>query len=793
MSTPHNSFKDTTRQYLVEVFCVVFLAIVTYVTLHSTFADTGLDTNWFLTLCIALVSSLMSFPFIKQSNITKQQYNTTLVLYDTMLKANQAINTSTDEIGLFSAIINIVTDQRDFAVAAVCKRDPTSLKLSPIVHTGCFSIDTSIIDCNYIATVGTAVTNQHPLPHGHPWKSYALFPIQSSNQDRLYLVVYSSKEDTFTNNNLELLSELSKHMGFAVDAYATNKLNQTVADQYMSLLDTTVDGFWVVDTKGKIINVNNRYCLMTGYTRSELLSMYVWDVSTQEKEEILQSLNNFRTEYPGGLIHTTHETKSGQLIDIEINCTYQASSGVFISFLRDITERKRTEHELKTSIEKIQWLAFRDPLTTLPNRTLFHDRFDIALSTAKRRNTKLAVLVIDLDNFKQVNDSLGHAGGDFLLSSVSQRMSSCIRECDTLARLGGDEFGLIIDNIPDDDTGTSTVEYIAGKLIDVVHQPLEYEGVQMYMSISVGVATYPDHGSSRDELLKQADRAMYGAKNSGRNGYQLYSNRVEMLSPVSHLEIRNGLYRALENNEIVVYYQPQLQLSTNRLAGAEALVRWADPSHGLISPICFMPVAEATNLVSEIGERVMTLACSECVKWHHAGCTELSIAVNLSVRQFVNKQVLHQVEKVLSTTGLSPSALELEITETMTMQDSEQMGEVLQALKDMGASISMDDFGTGYSSLSYLTKYPMDVVKIDQSFVRNMLTNSNHALLVVAIIQMAKGMNIKTVAEGVETVDQLNFLREHGCDLAQGYLISKPIPADEFYNKFITSNKTLTF
>ena len=425
--------------------------------------------------------------------------------------------------------------------------------------------------------------------------------------------------------------------------------------------------------------------------------------------------------------------------------------------------------------ERVHRLAHYDELTGLPNRSMFNQRLSHALAQARRNDKSLAILFIDLDRFKNINDTLGHEAGDRVLKGVAQRLQGCLREGDTVGRLGGDEFVVLIEELPE----PMHVAAVAQKILDAVVKPFIVGAQEFHITASIGISTYPDDSADMQGLLKNADIAMYRAKEQGKNNYQFYSALMN-IHTVERLALESGLRRALERNEFLLHYQPKVDIGSGRLTGMEALVRWQQGARELIPPEQFIALAEETGLIVPIGEWVLKTACARNQFWREQGLPRLRMAVNLSARQFAHENLLQDVAKALNETGLDPAALEFEITESMVMHDPERAVNLLSRLKDMGIHLSIDDFGTGYSSLSYLKRFPLDSVKIDSSFIRDIPENADDAAITRAIIAMAHSLRLKVIAEGVETGGQLGFLREHGCDEMQGYLFSKPLPEDEF-------------
>ena len=459
----------------------------------------------------------------------------------------------------------------------------------------------------------------------------------------------------------------------------------------------------------------------------------------------------------------------------EISLTAIANGGI-VCVVRDVTERTYAE-------EQIKHLAYHDALTNLPNRLLFKDRLSVALSHAHREGSSLAVLFLDLDRFKVINDSLGHNIGDQLLQAVAARIQACVRDSDTVARLGGDEFTILLPRL----ARSQDVAPVAGKIIEAVRYPFHIEGREFFITTSIGISVYPEDGSDAETLIKNADTAMYQAKELGRDNYQLFNAFVNAKA-LQRIALEHGLRKALASEEFAVHYQPIFDLRSNRISGMEALLRWEHAQMGSIPPATFIPIAEATGAMAPIGSWALRTACRQAKEWHDAGHRSLSLAVNLSVTQLQQTDLVDTVRNVLEETGLPPRLLELEITESSAMHSPETSIRVLYELKKLGIRISLDDFGTGHSSLSYLKRFPVDTLKIDQSFVQDTTSDPDAAAIVNAIIAMAHSLRLKVIAEGVEFTEQANFLRRHGCDQMQGFLITPPVNAAEFI-AFVESSR----
>ena len=479
-----------------------------------------------------------------------------------------------------------------------------------------------------------------------------------------------------------------------------------------------------------------------------------------------------RVVLPDGTVRTVH-----QEAEVSFN---ESGKPIMHGIAQDITERKKAE-------EKIMFLAYYDVLTGLPNRQMFKEYAGHALAGAQRYGTKMALLYLDIDNFKRINDTLGHTAGDELLKIFAKQINENIRGSDILAksnteegvesslsRLGGDEFTILLTGL----TGVEHAAAAAKRVLKNLSQPVKIYGKELIITVSMGISLYPMDGEDIDTLLKNADIAMYHAKDAGRNKFKFYSEELNART-LKRLTMEAELKKALERDELVLYYQPQVEAGTGMIVGLEALVRWEHPESGLIPPMEFIPIAEETGLIIPIGEWVLQTACEQTQAWHQAGLNTLRIAVNLSGRQFKQHDLIKSVQNTLDSTRLDPQYLELELTESILMHDVEENISTLLKLKETGLKLSVDDFGTGYSSMSYLKRFPLDTLKIDRCFVKDIMTDPNDAAITKAIIALAKSLDLTTIAEGVETEDQFTFLREQGCDQIQGYLISRPLPAEE--------------
>ncbi|MBT1072045.1 EAL domain-containing protein [Geobacter chapellei] len=474
---------------------------------------------------------------------------------------------------------------------------------------------------------------------------------------------------------------------------------------------------------------------------------------------------------PFNIVYRINSLTDGEVVvnsQGEVECDSSGNVVLVSGTTLDITARIRAESE-------IQQLINYDTLTGLPNRSLLHDRLKLAIAQAAREHNLVGVLLLDLDRFKSINETLGHRAGDKLLKTVAKRLSACVRESDTLARLGGDEFVTILIGVSSED-GITTV---AKKVLALIAEPMYIDGHEIYTSGSIGIAVYPMDGEDGHTLLKHADLAMYQAKEQDRNNFQFFSREMNT-KVLERMMLETSMRKALDREEFFLVYQPQVDVRSGRIIGMEALLRWQHPDMGLLGPDKFIYLAEDNGFIIPLGEWVLRAACKQNKAWQDAGLTPVRVAVNLSSKQFGQQRLDEMIASVLMDTGLEPQWLEVEITESAIMKNAEQNATILHKLKEMGIALAIDDFGTGYSSLSYLKHFPITRLKIDRSFVRDITTNPDDAAIAEIIIAMAQTLKLNVIAEGVETRPQMEFLSFHNCVEMQGYLFSRPVPAEEF-------------
>lgn len=552
--------------------------------------------------------------------------------------------------------------------------------------------------------------------------------------------------------------------------------------KFESVFESTTDAIIVADHKGIILQWNSGAESVFHYTKDEALGANLEIIIPEplmeaHRKGLKRYLDTAVPKVIGQRVELTGRRKDGSEFPIEMSLgTWKIDHNIFFSsIIRDITERKNTE-------AKINGLVYRDSLTGLPNRRLFKDHLAAALDQPSGKTQNFSLLYIDLDHFKLINDTYGHSAGDQLLIEVAERFQSIAKKDDTISRLGGDEFIMLLPNTDDAQAASH-----AHAILELFKEPFRFQQEELFVTPSIGISRFPADGTDLDTLIKQADVALYSAKNQGKNNFQFFTEETnQLLSRKSKLAI--DLRVGLEHDEFSILYQPQVDLKTQKTVGLEALVRWKHPDWGEVSPAEFIPIAEDTGSIVQIGEYVLRQACLQNKAWQDAGLPRFRVAVNISSRQFTQSNLTETVQAALSESGLAPHYLELELTESI-IQGSPSAITTMHKLKAMGIHLSIDDFGTGYSSLRYLKLFPIDTLKIDQCFTRYLLTDSKDAALVETIIQMAHNLQLNVIAEGVETAEQLQFLKQNHCNQAQGYYFNPPLPPDEIEQLYQPTRK----
>ena len=599
----------------------------------------------------------------------------------------------------------------------------------------------------------------------------------SQDEDIARLAVQHGAQDYLLKDRLDSYL-LPKALGSMVERAANAEALFDEKERAQVTLNSIGDAVMSTDVGGRVTYLNVVAERMTGWSRAE--------AAGHPLEEVLRLVDATTREAVQNPMESA--IRENKTVGLTPNCLLIRRDGVEAAIedsaapIHDrrghVTGAVMVFHDVSKARAlalRMSYLAQHDNLTDLPNRILLNDRLTQAMALARRHGRKLAVLFLDGDRFKNINDSLGHAIGDRLLQSVAQRLLDCVRRSDTVSRQGGDEFVILLSEV----THAQDAAVSAEKILAAMSAPHRIDQHDVHLTVSIGIVTYPDDGTDAETLVKNADFAMYDAKNNGRNNYQFFRPDMNVRA-MERQSIESGLRDAMERGEFVLHYQPKMNLETGGIIGVEALIRWHHPQRGLVPPVQFIPVAEDCGFIVPIGRWVLHEACRQARAWQDSGLRPVRIAVNVSAVELRANDFVAGVNDVLTETGLDPRYLELELTETFLMQDSKSTVAVLQALKGMGVQLALDDFGTGYSSLSYLKRFPIDTLKIDRSFVRDLTTDADDASIVTAVISMGKSLHMGVVAEGVETREQLAFLQEQSCPEGQGYYFSRPVVAEEF-------------
>ncbi|MDD5113584.1 MAG: EAL domain-containing protein [Methylobacter sp.] len=576
-------------------------------------------------------------------------------------------------------------------------------------------------------------------------------------------------------------------VGMALATYfAEFKRSEVQLKLAAKVFEQSTEGFLITDAQSNIIRVNHAFTEITGYSETEVLGQNPRMLSSGRQSQdfyriMWQQING--AGYWQGEIWNRRKTGQEYPEFLSISAVHNDLGQVteYVAVFSDITEQK-------ASADQLTFNAMHDPLTTLPNRVLLFHSLEHAIEMAHREGKQLALLMLDLDGFKHVNDSFGHLLGDQLLQQVAERLALRLRGVDMVARLGGDEFTVLLEDLAHEDDAARVAEAI----IDDLSEPWQLPDVgEVRIGVSIGISLYPQHGDSPEMLLQQADTALYHSKAAGRNRFSYFSDELTVAAR-QRIDMEARLRRAIVQNELRVYYQPQVEMNSGRIVGAEALVRWQDPTEGLIPPLRFIPLAEETGLIMAIGEWVLRETCRQGKAWQDAGLPALTLAVNVSPQQIQRGNMSNLVELILTETGFPAKQLELELTETGLMNHQQHTVSLLKALRAQGIRLAIDDFGTGYSSLAHLKHFPLDVLKIDKSFIDDIPHHQDDMEITATILAMGHILGFKVLAEGVETLEQFNFLQMQGCDLYQGYFKSRPLPADEFAELLLKDGQVKT-
>lgn len=721
-------------------------------------------------------------------------------VYTVLSNINQAIVRLRDMDALFHEACRIAVEDGGFRMAWIGLLDPLRAALKTVAQ---FGVAQDYLDGLHISLAnddygggptGTALREgRHvycsDIEHDtrmRPWRDQLMkigcgssiaIPLKVKGVVRGVYNLYADQVGFFNDEEIKLLDELASDISFAMEVAEVEterRLSDERLRQAAAVFESTREGVMVTDAELYIRLVNRAFSEITGYSQAEVLG---------ERPSLLSSGRSSRAFYAelwGSIQAIGHwqgeiwnRRKNGELypelLSISVDMDKSGRVNGYIGVFADISKLKSSEAEL-------EFLAHHDPLTRLPNRLLLLSRLEYSIERAQRENKQLALLMLDLDRFKDVNDSFGHLAGDELLQQAAARLTERLRSVDTVTRLGGDEFTVLLEEIahPED------AARVADEIISALSEPWHLaNGIEVRISVSVGITLFPEHGNTPVELLQQADAALYQAKAEGRGRFTYFSENLTRAAR-ERIELESRLRRAITQNELRVYYQPQMDIASGRMTGAEALVRWQDPVEGLIPPSRFITVAEETGLIGAVGDWVLKEACLQGRRWIEAGMPELTLAVNVSSYQFLSGNLVEAVTHTLASTGFPAARLELELTESALMDRHKETVDTLNRLRKLGVRLAIDDFGTGYSSLAYLKRFPLDVLKIDKSFVEDIPENQDDREIAAAIIVMAHTLRFKVLAEGVETAEQLAFLQDQGCDSYQGFLKSPPLPADAF-------------
>jgi diguanylate cyclase (GGDEF)-like protein/PAS domain S-box-containing protein len=726
-------------------------------------------------------------------------------LYLALSQCNQAIVQSHDRQALFEKICRIIVDFGHAKLAWVGQVTPETrqVTVAAAVGTGLeylsqVSISADPSKPNGRGPCGTAIATDQPfwlqdfqtnpvatLWHASAsefsWKAAAFLPLHSEGKVVACLSLYASEEHAFDPDTQRLLIDMVTNIDFALDRFVVQQERTQYQQSLLAseqrarlVMENALDAIINMDTAGNIIEWNRAAERIFGHPRSEVVGRCLGEVIVPPayREAHDQGLKRLQqsgeSRLLGRAIEISAIRRDGREFPVELTIIEIERSGerYYSAFLRDITRRKEFE-------ARIRFLADYDALTGLPNRNLLNERVTLEIEQAWANDSQFALMFLDLDHFKDVNDSLGHRYGDSLLIELTKRFQNLVRPEGTICRLGGDEFVFLLAG-----AGHDVAKEVVERLLKAIEEPLMIDQYQLSITASVGIAIYPDDGLDIESLQRNADVAMYRTKKESRNGYRFFSNQMQ-IQTTRHLQLVNALRQAIALKQLTVHYQPQLDLHTKKLVGVEALLRWSHPQLGEVQPTEFIPLAESSGLIISIGSWVLEQAVQQIERWQEAGITNICVSVNLSSIQFRDPELPSLVQAILQRYHVLPQSLELELTEGVALENPEGAVSMMDALDQLGVRLSIDDFGTGYSSLSYLKKFKVYKLKVDQSFVRDISTDDEDKAIVIAIINLARSLGLKTIAEGVETPEQKAFLLSHGCDEIQGYLLSQPMASEK--------------
>lgn len=783
-------------------------------------ARTGIEDDGSITGRLAVAIDSLADGFLAHRRHIEQltrQHRRSLRAHHILSASNRALLRSADEASELQEVTRLIVEVGNYPFTWIGYAEHDEKQtIRPMAHHGMPGNHLNEMELTWadrdggLGAAGTAIRSGSPVlirdapndPRMAPWhahaKTYGLtsvlgLPLYFGNQVSGVLVVWASEPDAFDKEEIKLLTETVDDLTFSIETVRARVHQREVEEAFRHvshqkalILESAAEGIYVVDALGVINFVNPAANTMLGYAPNELLGRIAHDA-------IHYAMPN-GDPYPrescpisaatavGATVQRVQDTfwrKDGTAVQVEVSSTPIFEDDVLqgaVIMVTDISERARYMAQLERK-------SNFDDLTGLPNRNLLNDRLEQAIDRARQEKSMLAILVININHFRNIIDSLGHSTGDLVLQAVGKTLCSLEGETDTLARTGGDEFVWVIEVEQEEQAAVA-----ARGALDALAQAMLIGEREVFLTASIGIGIFPRDGEDTDTLLKNATTAMHRAKKTDDHRFSFYATEMNARS-LERLDLESALRRALENDELMLYYQPQLSLHTGEIYGAEALLRWQHPQRGMVSPAEFIPIAEASGIIVPLGEWVLRTACRQNKAWQNAGLRNICVAVNMSARQIDAQDIAGLAASVLQESGLDPSYLELELTESMIMSDPDAFIKATHKLKDMGIFLSVDDFGTGYSSLNYLKRFSIDRLKIDQSFVRDITYDPNAAAITMAIIALAKSLKMLTIAEGVETTAQLNFLKNRGCDEMQGYYFSRPIPAGEFESLLAKEHK----
>lgn len=758
--------------------------------------------------CIAGV--IHDITAVRQSN---DQIRFLSQLYAALSRTQRALMDCHDETSLFSRVCQIAVDHGGMAMAWIGICDSVSGKIQPVASAGrntdyldgisissrldtpegrgptgtAFREGSAIFIQDFMSSTITSPWHERARRCG--WRASAAVGIRRAGKPYAVLTLYHTLPDAFDDKTADLLQEMAANLGHGLDQLDIEAERRQYEQQvqassrrYHEILETCVDGFWLLDLEGRILSVNSAYVRRSGYSRDQLLTMHVSDLEALHDPAVIAA--NIRRLASEGAVQfeSLHRASDGSLWPVEVKAVMLAGEeGRFFAFLRDLSERKRAEEEIIN-------LGFYDPLTGLPNRRLLLERLRHAMAGSSRNQLYCAVLFIDLDHFKVINDTVGHETGDLLLQEVARRLRELVREEDTIARLGGDEFVAVLEELDADiNSAMARAGLVADKLLKAFARPYLLNGEEFICTASIGIVIFRDHDVTIEDILKHSDLAMYGAKKSGRNVVRFFDPEMQReLERRTRLE--TDLRRSLTEQQLRLYCQAQVDQS-GKVIGAEVLLRWQHPERGLVPPLDFIPFAEESGLIIPIGQWLLREACLQLKRWEASVETRpILLSVNVSAREFRQPDFIANMQTILTETGANPARLELEITESLLLEGIDEFIVKMREMKAMGISFALDDFGTGYSSLAYLKKLPLNQLKIDRSFVQDLGRDRSDEAIVQTIIRMSETMGLAVIAEGVESELQRRMLQQYGCRRFQGYLFGRPQPIEHFADTLINAS-----